>query len=249
MSRYIIRLDDACQTMNHNNWDRIERLLDQYGICPIVGVIPDNKDPDFLWEYDFSFWEKVRTWQKKGWTIAMHGLHHKMFYHDPVGYYQKSHSIYTEYAGLKYSIQKKMMSEGITILRQNRVKPSGFFAPAHTYDLNTVRALKEFPEIQFISDGYALEAYKKDGMVFVPSICDGPFSFPFGVFTYVFHPSVMKEEDFKKLESFLFNNRNRIINVEKALSCIRDGQGLIGTILENSIFIVRWIRYCLFKNR
>lgn len=245
MSKYIIRLDDACQTMNHDNWNRIERILDQYNVCLIVGVIPDNQDPDFVWEYDCQFWDKARTWQKKGWTIAMHGLHHNMFYHDPAGYYQKSHGVHTEYAGLPFDIQRNMIIEGISILKQNEVIPSGFFAPAHTYDLNTVKALKTSPEIQFVSDGYALWAYKKDGMVFIPAICDGPFSIPFGLYTYVFHPSVMKEENFYRLDHFLSKNRNKVINVEKALSHIHDGQGLIGCSLENSIYCARWIRNCL----
>ena len=30
MSHYVIRLDDACPTMNHANWNRMECLLDKY---------------------------------------------------------------------------------------------------------------------------------------------------------------------------------------------------------------------------
>lgn len=39
MSHYVIRLDDACPTMNHANWNRMEYLLDKYSVRPIVGVI------------------------------------------------------------------------------------------------------------------------------------------------------------------------------------------------------------------
>ena len=55
MSHYVIRLDDACPTMNHANWNRMEYLLDKYSVRPIVGVIPENQDPDFAWENDKHF--------------------------------------------------------------------------------------------------------------------------------------------------------------------------------------------------
>ena len=43
---YCIRLDDACPQMNAEKWARIERILDKYKVRPIVGVIPENRDPD-----------------------------------------------------------------------------------------------------------------------------------------------------------------------------------------------------------
>ena len=43
-ARYLIRLDDACHTMDTFKWDKIENILDKYSVKPIVSVIPDNKD-------------------------------------------------------------------------------------------------------------------------------------------------------------------------------------------------------------
>lgn len=91
MSHYVIRLDDACPTMNHANWNRMECLLDKYSIRPIVGVIPENQDPDFAWKNDKSFWERVHFWQEKGWSIAVHGLHHRMHEHEPGKGYDRNH--------------------------------------------------------------------------------------------------------------------------------------------------------------
>ena len=62
--------------------------------------------------------------------------------------------------------------------------------------MNTIKALKLISSIKYVSDGYALQTYMKDGMTFIPSICDGPFAVPFGLYTYVFHPSVMTEAAF-----------------------------------------------------
>ncbi len=43
MSKYFIRLDDVCPKMNIERWDTMERLLDQYKVKPLVGIIPDCK--------------------------------------------------------------------------------------------------------------------------------------------------------------------------------------------------------------
>ena len=78
MSQYIMRLDDASEDMDVEKWQRMEDLLDKYHIKPIVGVIPNNQDPDMVGVYpkDEQFWEKVQRWKEKGWTIALHGYTH-----------------------------------------------------------------------------------------------------------------------------------------------------------------------------
>ena len=246
MASYIIRLDDACPTMNHENWERMELLLDSCSVKPIVGVIPDNKDSDFTWNFDENFWTKVKKWQEKNWEISMHGFRHVMHYHKPdKEYYQLSHSVNTEFAGVPYETQKLMILEGIKILHAHGIETRSFFAPAHTYDANTVKVLAEIGKMKFISDGYALSAYRKDGMIFIPSICDGPFSMPFGLYTYVFHPSVMQEKDFNRLENFLIKNKKYIVSVDECMNKVRRAQGLIGQIVERIVYQLRWLRSIL----
>ena len=64
---YLIRLDDASDHMHIENWARMERLLDENGIRPLVGVIPENRDPMLLqFPEDPLFWEKAKHWQEKG---------------------------------------------------------------------------------------------------------------------------------------------------------------------------------------
>ena len=77
MRQYLIRLDDACPTMDATKWQRIEGILDTYGVRPMVGVIPANNDPKQQIDVaDGEFWNKVKTWEKNGWTIALHGYDH-----------------------------------------------------------------------------------------------------------------------------------------------------------------------------
>ena len=78
MNKYLIRLDDACPTMDAAKWQRMEDMLDRYGVRPMVGVIPANCDPKQKIDLeDANFWSKVKSWGvNKGWTIALHGYDH-----------------------------------------------------------------------------------------------------------------------------------------------------------------------------
>ena len=46
-TRYMLRFDDICPTMDWKAWDALEKAMDDECIRPIVAVIPDNKDPEF----------------------------------------------------------------------------------------------------------------------------------------------------------------------------------------------------------
>lgn len=67
MTKYIMRLDDASEYMDVPKWKRMEDLLDAYHIKPLVGIIPDNKDPSLVNVYprDVNFWETVDRWGKR----------------------------------------------------------------------------------------------------------------------------------------------------------------------------------------
>ena len=62
---YCLRLDDACPQMNAEKWARIERILDKYKVKPIVGVIPENRDPDLLQLQMRTFGEKHVNGRKR----------------------------------------------------------------------------------------------------------------------------------------------------------------------------------------
>ena len=69
----LIRFDDICPTMNWEQWAKACALLDAYGKKPLIGVIPDCKDPDLqINEAKENFWEYVRELQAQGYKIAMH---------------------------------------------------------------------------------------------------------------------------------------------------------------------------------
>ena len=73
----LIRIDDIAENMNWELMEKCENLFDKYKIKPVLGIIPNNHDPELLnWPKEKNFWQKVRSWQNKGWEISMHGYSH-----------------------------------------------------------------------------------------------------------------------------------------------------------------------------
>lgn len=76
-NKYLIRLDDACPTMDGAKWQRMFDILDRYVVRPMVGIIPHNEDPkQEIDAPDVEFWNKAKLWHQKGYAIALHGYNH-----------------------------------------------------------------------------------------------------------------------------------------------------------------------------
>src|SRR5437868_6217961 len=77
-TKYLLRFDDICPTMNWKVWSEIEASLVERSLKPILAVVPDNQDPALKVDRALdNFWERVRRWQARGWTIALHGYQHR----------------------------------------------------------------------------------------------------------------------------------------------------------------------------
>ena len=73
----LIRIDDVCENMDWELMKKLELLFDQYSVKPVLGVIPNNKDEEFLaFSRNDNFWDQVRKWQDKGWVLVQHGYTH-----------------------------------------------------------------------------------------------------------------------------------------------------------------------------
>src|SRR3954454_5834199 len=76
-ARYLLRFDDFCPTMNWAMWRAIEDILIDAHINPILAVIPANQDSKLHIQPPHKmFWDEVRKWQFRGWTIGLHGYRH-----------------------------------------------------------------------------------------------------------------------------------------------------------------------------
>lgn len=202
--KYLIRLDDACPCMFHERWNRIEEILDEYGVKPLVGIIPANADPDTMkWQEDGHFWEKAINWEKKGWEIALHGYDHVCISNEGLNGLNPVWAR-SEFAGVPLEEQRRKIAMGGAILKEHGLHPKYFFAPSHTFDINTLESLRQETDIRIVSDTYSLKPYKRYEFTFIPCQLGHPKEMKLpGVYTICLHPNNMDDEAIKQFEVFL----------------------------------------------
>jgi hypothetical protein len=241
MARYLIRLDDACPTMDKDKWIRIEVILDKFEIKPMVGIIPKNEDPKMMIETpDNSFWKKMLCWQSKGWEIALHGYDH-VYITKEGGLHPVNKN--SEFAGVDIKVQEEKLEKGYRLLKEYGLETEYFFAPSHTFDLNTLRALKKVTPINKISDTIALRPYSKFGFQFYPQQL-GHFrniNLP-GVWTFCYHPNTMRERDIKSFEKFIETNSSKFISFKDIEMKEERALDLSDRILAKSYYTLRNLR-------
>lgn len=219
MQKVLIRFDDICPTMDWNMWAKAEAILDKYDAKPLIGVIPCNKDNDlFLDDSREDFYDYIKGLQSKGYQIAMHGVNH-MFFSNHRGILTKR--VGSEFAGLSYKEQYDKLREGKEILEKHGIVTDVFFAPGHSYDENTVRALSSLG-FKYISDGKSNRPYKWHGITFLPCRNSGA-SFRKSEFaTSIYHAHEWRVKDCsRELEDILC--KYKILNFDEyklqSISC------------------------------
>lgn len=190
-SRYLIRLDDACPTMDRERWSSVEAMLDRHAIRPLVAVVPDNLDPELQVENpDPEFWEKVRRWEAKGWTIAMHGYQHLFHTIDRreliLPFYDRS-----EFGGLSLAEQSAKIRQSWALFQAQGISPTVWIAPAHCFDRTTLDALRTETQIRIVSDGIARDQYLEDGFHWLPQQLWSLVPRRSGLWTVCLHPNSM----------------------------------------------------------
>ena len=152
---FLIRLDDIAENMNWDLMEKSEFLFDKYNIKPVLGVIPNNKDKELLsYPKKNNFWDQVRIWKNKGWEIGMHGFNHKYDkYCKKIDYL--GHGGNTEFCGHPFAKQLEKINIGIKKFEEEKISIRTFIAPNHTFDQNTLLALKK-SGINEVLDGYGL---------------------------------------------------------------------------------------------
>jgi hypothetical protein len=205
----IVRVDDACPTMASAPWREIESIFDELEIKPIVGVIPDCQDPELnLDACDDGFWQRVQSWERKGWTIAMHGHKHSMYNCSKrtralVPFHRRS-----EFAGLPLIAQRKMLRTSYEAFSTRNLKPQMFMAPAHSFDRTTLEALALETPIKWITDGISYRAFERFGINWLPQQLGRiPPLLPIGCWTLCLHPSSMSRSQIVELAEGLRVNK------------------------------------------
>jgi predicted deacetylase len=214
-ARYLLRIDDVCPTMNWTVWNQIEEMLVRENVKPILAVVPDNADEKLKVDKpDPAFWDRVRGWNKRGWSIALHGYQH---------HYQTCEkgliglNPYSEFAGLPFEEQKVKLERAIAIFRSQGLDPDLWVAPAHSMDANTLAALHTLG-IRKVSDGFALYPHlDARGTLWIPQQMWRFRSMPFGVWTVCLHPNDWTSKHLLRLERSLEEYKEQIVSLNEII--------------------------------
>lgn len=219
--KILVRFDDICPTMNFYQFNIAVEMMDEYGVKPLIGVIPDCKDPDLQIEkYNSDFWDYVKRLKDKGYAIAMHGVNH-VFRSQHKGVI--NNRIGSEFSGLSLEEQTELIRKGKSILESHGIHTDVFFAPAHSYDWNTLKALTACG-FNYMSDGKSSKPYLLDGITCIPCRSNGcPSIGKKGFYTAVFHAHEWafkeKEYDYRAFCNLLDKYHSDIVPFDEYVQC------------------------------
>lgn len=211
-----VRMDDITPDMNWENFRFFQQLFEEVGITPLLGIVPENKDENLHKEKAHQdFYEIMKELQSKGWVLSMHGCHH-IYSTKKGGMFPLNN--FSEFAGVSYIEQKKMLEEGKRKLAENGILTDIFMAPAHSYDKNTLQALKELGFTK-MTDGFGKRPYAYKGLTFYP------ISFQLsrslnekeGYTTMVLHANTITEDDKKKYKKIFKEHGKDMISYSEYL--------------------------------
>jgi predicted deacetylase len=170
-AQYLLRLDDLCLTASRPRWQRFLELIEEFGIKPILAVVPDNRDADLeLAPADAEFWARMRALEAAGATIGLHGYRHLS---NGRGRSLVALHRATEFAGVAEETQREWIRAGLEILRGQGLDPRIWVAPRHGFDAHTLRALRA-EGVGVLSDGFARVPFVRGGVTWIPQQLWGP---------------------------------------------------------------------------
>lgn len=244
-AQYLLRFDDLCPTISQRQWQRFLPLIKEFGIRPILAVIPDNQDYNLqLSPPDPEFWVSMRTMEEAGATIALHGYQHLCKSRGPS--HMDMHR-YSEFAGVPEDTQREWIRRGLKILRDHGLSPKLWVAPRHGFDGNTLRALQK-EGINALSDGFARVPVSRGGIVWIPQQLWAPVDKSKGIWTICLHPNSVHDSMVEKLRAFLRRHSAQFTSVERVLAELDAGELTMTERLYESMAL--WRRHASnFKRR
>lgn len=211
-AQYLLRFDDLCPTMSRAGWQRFLPIMEEFGIHPILAVVPENQDPDLaVAEPDEEFWAEMCRLETAGATVGLHG-----FRHLSCGRGRSLVPIHrvSEFAGVPRKTQQLWIRSGLQILRQHGLNPKIWVAPRHGFDRNTLGALRE-EGITLLSDGFARFPFTRDGITWIPQQLWVPMEKSAGTWTVCIHSNTASDLDVRLVEDFVREHFAQFTSVER----------------------------------
>jgi predicted deacetylase len=213
-AQYLLRFDDLCPTIEHDHWLRCLPLIEDFGLKPILAVIPDNQDEGLnISPPDPMFWPLMRAMEAEGATIALHGYRHLCASHGESLLPLHHH---TEFAGVPEVTQRRWIREGRGILRGHGLNPMIFVAPRHGFDHATLRALRR-EGIPLLSDGFARVPFERGGITWIPQQLWGPVEKSRGLWTICIHSNFINAAKVDELRAFIRTHAAQFTSVDRVL--------------------------------
>lgn len=214
-AQYLLRFDDLCPTVSRTRWQRFLPLLEEFGIRPILAVVPDNLDKQLeLSPPDPEFWTRMRAMEAAGAAIAVHGIHHNCA--------SRGKSLmplhrHTEFAGVAEETQRRWIHVGLKILRGHGLNPRIWVAPRHGLDCGTLRALR-MEGISLISEGLARAPFLRGGLTWLPQQLWAPVEKQKGLWTICVHSNTAASSLVDQLRAFLGQHAAQFTSVDRVLA-------------------------------
>lgn len=235
-----VRLDDITPDMDYEKFYIMKQILDTYQIKPLIGVVPFNEDKNLMQgpkHEDFSGF--LQGLLAEGWSIALHGYEH-LYSTDKGGLFPLNH--FSEFAGLPLEKQNAMIAKGKEQLANWGIETDIFMAPAHSFDRNTLKALKK-NGFSYVTDGFGKKPYIRKGLVFLPiaikqSDC---YKNTEGYTTLVYHTNTMEEKDFERCKKMFEDNKEKLIPYKEMLNQAPCKRSVLGNLWEYGMATLKHI--------
>jgi len=209
-AEYLLRCDDLCPTMSAERWGRIESLIEEFQLQPILAVIPDNRDAELeISSPDPAFWQRMHALEASGAIIGLHGYRHRC---ESRGRSLAALASMSEFAGVPAKTQREWIHEGLRILRGRGLNPKIWVAPRHGFDRNTLDALCA-EGITLLSDGFARVPFRCGGLTWIPQQLWGPVEKSKGLWTICLHPNTASDSEIAALRAFLTMHSDQFTSV------------------------------------
>ena len=245
MPRYLMRFDDINSRMDWKKFFIIKKKLEKYNIKSILGVVPNCKDKNLtVCKPHKNYFEYLRYCKNYGDAICQHGYQH-IYDSQFRGKFGSSNN--SEFAGNSFEDQFIKLKKGKKILERESLWQPVFMAPAHSFDSNTIKALKKL-YFDTLLDGFSLFPYKENGIKFIPQISSKPLPFfvP-GLSQLCVHVNTMNENELNKLLDFIDNYHSKFIDLNNILVVNNGYTKFDKSLVFIFIKIFRFIKF-LFSN-
>ena len=149
----------------------------------------------------------------------------------------------SEFAGLSLDEQRNKIGKGVAIMREHGINPKYFFAPSHTFDENTLNALREESDIRIISDTIATKPYKIGDFIVIPQLGGHCVEMKLpGIWTFCLHPNMMSDDNFVVTEMFIQAHKNQFVSFDELNLKDLKGKDMFSRLMNWAYFKQRYIR-------